>query len=132
MTKKRRLAEQEVLQALGDAVTRAVHWAPESLLTHLGTEKRASACRRLALRVLHQLGGDGWGEARRAKRGADLDVAIVSGIASAGEGILSTLSEARRCNGKLLDGIGLHIGTLILAAVKESGARLKRTGAPVS
>lgn len=123
MTKKRHENNaQDVIEALGDAVTRAIHHAPESLLRHFDTGRRGFACRRLSLRVVRQLAGDGW-----AGQHADLlDHAITIGIGRSGEGILASLSEARRCNGRLLDGIGLHIGERISEAMAEQGARLVR------
>jgi len=123
MTRKRRENNaQEVVEALGDAVTRAIHHAPESLLRHFDTGRRDFACRRLSLRVVAQLAGDGW-----VGLDADLlDQAITVGIGRSGVGILASLSEARRCNGRLLDGIGLHIGERISEAMDEGGVRLVR------
>lgn len=126
MAKRQPITDEELLEALGDAVTRAIHWAPESLLVHFDSGRRDAACRRLALRVVCQLAGDGWAEGRSAKGCEGLHAAVALGIARAGDGILTTLSEARRCNGRLLDGISQHIGAVILAAMKETGARLRR------
>lgn len=126
MAARRPVSDADVVEALGHAVTRAIHWAPESLLVHFSTRQRQSACSRLAIRVVTELAGDGWREGRGAKGGEGLDAAIVTGIAGAGEAILGILPEVRRCNGRVLDGVGLHIGAAIHAAMQAQGARLAR------
>ncbi len=119
---RRKVSEGQTIEALGDAVTRAIHHAPESLLRNFQTGDRDLACRRLSLRVVTQLGGDGW-----AGDDADaLDDAVAVGIGRAGEHFLTSLAAARQCNGKLLDGIGVHIGEKIAEAMQEGRARLVR------
>lgn len=128
MAKNQNDTKSAAAQALSDAVTRAIHWAPESLLRNFETGERDVACRRLALRVVVQLGGDGW-----AGSDADaLDDAVAAGISRAGEGFLVSLGEARRCNGRLLDALGEHIGERVSAAMKEGRVRLVRRWAAPS
>ena len=112
MGKRRKVTDAEALDALGDAVTRAIHRAPESLLVHFGTEKREAACCRMAITVMTQLEGDGWTEGRVSKGGEGLDVAIVTGFARADDSILNVLPDVRRADGRVLDGVADRIGAL--------------------
>lgn len=128
MAKRREITDAEALTALGDAATRAIFRAPESLLVHFDSEKRETACWRLAHCIIKQLDGDGWREGRGAKDCPGLDVAIAKGIGRAEHRILIALPEARRADGRVLDGVGAHIGTSIFTAMQEYGARLKRRG----
>lgn len=126
MGKGRQVSDAETLQAMSDAVTRALHWAPETLLIRCSAkDTRDAACRRLAIRVVTELGGDGWTEGRCAAESEGLHAAIATGMAGAGDGILSILPEARRANGRLLDGVGLHIGGVVVKAMHADGARLR-------
>lgn len=126
MAKRQRVTEAEQLDAIAFAVTCAIFWAPESLLVTAGTERRQAACQRLALRVLMQLAKEGYGEGRRRKRGEGLAADIAAGIARAGDCFLVVLPNMRRGNGRVLDALGQHIGTGILAVMKENGTRLGR------
>lgn len=125
MARRRKVTDAETLDALGYAVTCAIFWAPERLLLLAAGERREAACRRLALRVLMKLAGDGWGE-RRRRAGATLACAIADGISRTGGPFLAVLPQMRRGDGRVLDALGLHIGAGILAAMKEDGTRLAR------
>lgn len=126
MGKRRVVSGEEVLQALGYGVVHAIHHAPESLLLAFSGPGRDGACRRLAFAVVSSLAGDGWGEGECAKGSEGLEEAIVSGVRRIDDCFLRTLPEARRCNGKVLDAIGLHFAGAILAAMADGGVTLRR------
>lgn len=131
---------EDLAELLSDAAVRAVHWAPEPLLQRFGERDIAPACRRLALRVMVELAGDGWragwagsrrpcGEGGSHARDADrcLDgaqAAIAEGLVAAGPHLLAVISEVRRVNGRLLDGVGCHMGEAILLALRRRRVRL--------
>jgi hypothetical protein len=120
----------EVAEAVSDAVVRAVHHAPESLLRRFEDEAAKRSARRLALRIVMQLAGDGWGEKRKKVGSTGMYGAVAAGLVGAGPHILAVLPEVRRVNGKLLDGVGRHAGDSIAATMRKSGVRLKRTPWP--
>lgn len=135
MGKKRsKISDEEALEALADAVTRAIHWAPESLLVHIATGWREAACRRLALRIVAQLAGDGWGEGRRSRArnggGDGLHAAIVAGLGGIENGFLLVLPDIQRCSvrgrGRVLDAFGMHFASAIHDAMRAGGVRLRR------
>jgi hypothetical protein len=120
----------EVTEAVSDAVVRAVHHAPESLLRRFEDEAQRRSARRLALRIVMQLAGDGWGEKRKRVGSTGIYGAVAAGLLGSGTHILAVLPEVRQVNGKLLDGVGRHAGDSIAATMRKSGVRLRRTPWP--
>lgn len=117
---------REVKNALADAITRAVHWAPETLLVEFEGERRPHACRRLAIRVVEELDGDGWRQRRFPHRLLTLDEVIAEGMKGAGAPILASLASVRACNGKALDGVGAHLGEAVFAKMRKVDVGLER------
>ena len=114
-----------VAEAVSDAVTRAVHKAPESLLRRFEGEALKGSSRRLALRVMMQLEGDGWWEKKRKRAGErGLFGAIATGLVRSGPHLLAVLPEIREVNGRLLDGVGRHAGDSIATTMKREGVTL--------
>lgn len=128
--KRQKIKDEEALRALSDAVIRAIHWAPESLLAHIATGWREAACRRLALRVVSQLAGDGWGEGRRARGCDGLHAAIAAGLGGIENGFLLVLPDVRACSirgrGRVLDAFGAHFAANIFDAMTAGGVKLRR------
>lgn len=117
---------RDVKDALGDAFTRAVYWAPEPLLEQFATERMPEACRRLAMRVVTELAADGWREQRARMGMPGLEEILASGMRKAGKPILASLPHARCCDGKLLDGIGQHLGETVFKAMDKAEVSIER------
>jgi hypothetical protein len=124
--------EVELKLALGDAVTRAVYKAPESLLKDFRGDQLKRACRRLAIHVADELHGDGWRQ-RGLKMGdtdTELWEAISAGLFKAGPAILRALPHAQACDDKcdkeLLEGIGADLGERALRAMRAASITIER------
>lgn len=122
---RRKITGAVVSEAVSDAVVRAVHHAPESLLRRFEGEAVQGSSRRLALRVIMQLEGDGWWEKKRKRAGErGLYGAIAAGLVGAGPHLLGVLPEIRKANGRLLDGVGRHAGDSIASTMKRERVTL--------
>lgn len=120
----RKASEPAVAEAVSDAVVRAVHHAPESLLQRFQDEAMRRSARRLALRIVMQLAGDGWAEKRKKVGSTGIYGAVADGLVRSGPHILAVLPEVRRVNGKLLDGVGRHAGDSITVVMRKAGVKL--------
>lgn len=126
--------DREVMMALGDAVTRAVYKAPESLLRQFTGDRLKHACHALAMHTKRELHGDGWVERRSRMGHEDLVNAMAEGFEKAGEAILRAIPHAHvcdnlcqhHCDKALLNGIGSHLGAKALAAMKRREIAIQR------
>lgn len=114
---------RDVQHALGDAFTRAVCWAPQTLLKQFAGERRAHASHSLAVRVVEELKGDGWHERGRKMGEEHLTDAVATGMQRGGAPILASLAAAAQCDcaceGEVLDKIGLHLGEAVWRELKR-------------
>lgn len=120
----RKVTGAVVTEAVSDAVTRAVHHAPESLLRRFEGEAVNGSAKRLALRIVMQLAGDGWAERRKKVGSTGLYGAVSAGLVRSGPHLLAVLPEIRQVNGRLLDGVGRHAGDNIATTMKREGVTL--------
>lgn len=108
---------RDVKDALADAFTRAVCWAPAAMLRPLGGPRRLTASRTLAARVVEELKGDGWFERGRKMGEEHLTEAVAMGMQRAGAPILASLAAASQCDcacdGEVLDKLGAHLGEAV-------------------
>jgi hypothetical protein len=125
-------SDGEVAEAMADAIIRTIHHAPESLLARLGGPTWRPAARRMAIRVVIELAGDGWGVGLREGWGPcgasslhdGLHRSIEAGLATAGEHLRAMLPEIRAVNGSLLDGVGKRLAGAVVAAMVVRGVGL--------
>ena len=134
---KGRVAEPIVRQVelkivMGEAVTRAIYKAPESLLREFRGDQLRRACRRLAIHVVSELKADGWWE-RDTKLGHTdtmMEEAISDGMFKAGPAILRSLPFAQacdhQCDKELLEGIGADLGERALRAMRTASIEIER------
>lgn len=127
-------SDAEMGEAMADAIIRAIHHAPETLLARLGGPTWRRAAGRLALRVVNELAGDGWGVGVREGWGPcgssglhdGLHRSIEAGLATAGEHLRALLPEVRAVNGALLDGVGKRLAGAVVAAMVVRGVGLAK------